>query len=45
MSLTGVKEGIMLNGLVGSLGLDMHKPIIYCDGQSALSLEKKSSLS
>ena len=41
MSLTeGVKEGIWLHGLVDSLILDMQKPIIYCDSQSALSLAK-----
>ena len=41
MSLTKVvKEGIWLHGLVDSLGLDVQTPIIYCDSQSALSLEK-----
>ena len=41
MSLTKVvKEGIWLHGLVDSLGLDVQKPIIYYDSQSALSLAK-----
>ena len=29
-----------MNGLVGSLGLNLPKPIIYYDSQSALSLTK-----
>ncbi|OMO73383.1 Integrase, catalytic core [Corchorus capsularis] len=41
MSLTeGIKEGMWLHGLVDSLGLDVSKPVIYCDSQSALSLAK-----
>ena len=41
MSLTeGVKEGMWLNGLVGSLGLNLPKPMVYCDSQSALCLAK-----
>ena len=36
----GVKEGIWLHGLVDSLGLDLQKPFIYRDSQSALSLGK-----
>ncbi|KAI4339466.1 hypothetical protein MLD38_024409 [Melastoma candidum] len=41
MSLTaGVKEGFWLLGLVGSLGLEVQKPAIYCDSQSALCLAK-----
>ena len=31
-----------MHGLIDSLGLDVQKPIIYCDGQSALSLAKNS---
>ena len=41
MSLTeGVKEGMWLNGFLGSLGLNLSKPVIYCDSQSALCLAK-----
>ena len=41
MSLTkGVKESILLHGLVDSLGLNVQKTIIYCDSQNALSLVK-----
>ncbi len=41
MSLTeGVKEAIWLHGLIGSLGLEVQKPEVYCDSQSALSLAK-----
>ncbi|RVW38700.1 Retrovirus-related Pol polyprotein from transposon TNT 1-94 [Vitis vinifera] len=41
MSLTeGVKEGMWLNGFLGSLGLNLSKPVIYCDSQSALCLTK-----
>ncbi|RVW53628.1 Retrovirus-related Pol polyprotein from transposon TNT 1-94 [Vitis vinifera] len=41
MSLTeGVKEGMWLNGFLGSLGLNLYKPVIYCDSQSALCLAK-----
>ena len=29
-----------LNGLVGSLGLNLHKPIVYCASQGALCLAK-----
>ena len=41
MSLTeGVKEGMWLNGFLDSLGLNLSKPVIYCDSQSALCLAK-----
>ena len=41
MSLTeGVKEGMWLHGLINSLGLEVQKPVIYCDSQSALNLAK-----
>ncbi|RVW64151.1 Retrovirus-related Pol polyprotein from transposon TNT 1-94 [Vitis vinifera] len=41
MSLTeGVKEGMWLNGFLGSLGLNLSKPVIYSDSQSALCLAK-----
>ena len=41
MSLTeGVKEGMWLFGLLDSLGLDVQKPVIFCDSQSALNLAK-----
>ncbi|KAL6324554.1 hypothetical protein AAG906_013366 [Vitis piasezkii] len=36
----GVKEGMWLNGFLGSLGLNLSKPVIYCDSQSALCLAK-----
>ncbi|KAL6322459.1 hypothetical protein AAG906_008114 [Vitis piasezkii] len=35
-----VKEGMWLNGCLGSLGLNLSKPVIYCDSQSALCLAK-----
>ena len=35
-----VKEGMWLTGLVDSLSLNLPKPIIYCDSQSALCLAK-----
>jgi len=38
--IEGVKEGMWLHGLVHSLGLNVQRPIIYCDSQSALSLAK-----
>ena len=41
MSLTeGVKEGMWLFGLLDNLGLDVQKPVIFCDSQSALNLAK-----
>lgn len=41
MSLTkGVNEGIWLQGLIDNLSVDVPRPIINCDSQSALSLAK-----
>jgi hypothetical protein len=41
MSVTErVKEGMWLHSLIDSLGLDIHKPIIYFDSQSLLDLAK-----
>nr|KYP49649.1 Retrovirus-related Pol polyprotein from transposon TNT 1-94 [Cajanus cajan] len=41
MSLTErVKEGIWLQGLIDSLGLNVQRCILYCDSQSALCLTK-----
>ena len=43
MSLTkGVKVGIWLHGLVNSLGLNVQRPILCCDTQSALNLAKNT---
>nr|KYP64463.1 Retrovirus-related Pol polyprotein from transposon TNT 1-94 [Cajanus cajan] len=41
MSLTeGIKEGIWLQGLIDSLGLNVQRRILYCDSQSVLYLAK-----
>ncbi|RVW18012.1 Retrovirus-related Pol polyprotein from transposon TNT 1-94 [Vitis vinifera] len=41
MSLTeGVKEGMWLNGFLAAWVLNLSKPVIYCDSQSALCLAK-----
>jgi len=38
--IEGVKEGIWLQGLINSLGLNVQRCVLCCDGQSALCLAK-----
>ena len=38
--MEAVKEKIWLQGLIQSLGLQVEKPVLYCDSRCALSLAK-----